>query len=324
MKRLPLLCAAALLCAAGGWWLFAPESGASGVAANATGTLASLSGSASNAARLQNPGSIPGVKTMTTHGAGNDAFLNADLRPTFEAMLFEASGGGEMPDPAALKKRLAELVPRYFPPEFAARATALLERYVDYRVALGEIKAPADPGDPRALRAALDARQRTRNKFFASEEYDALFSEEARLDSYTLARIEIEKNTALTGAQKQSALKEAETGLSDAQRAERSASVAQVGVAAQTAALEASNASDAERYAQRQAIYGDAAALQLAGLDRENRDWQARLTEYASAQAQKSPPEQLAQLRGRLFSAQEQMRVEAALALRALPSPAQP
>lgn len=324
MKRQPLLLAAtaALLCAAGGWWLLSADDSEALPARATLGTSAQVLSAAPAAG--QNAIAAGNSTAAAASYANSDVFLTPDLRHTFEEMLFEASGGSEMTDPALLKKRLAELVPRYFSAALSARATALLERYVDYRVALSEIKPPADPSDPRALRTALEARQRTREKHFAAEEYDALFAEEARLDRYTLARLEIEKNPILTAAQKQAALKDTESELSDAQRAERKQAVAHLGVAAQTAALDAGNASDAERYAQRQAQYGDAAALQLAGLDRENREWQAKLTEYASAQAQKTPPEQLEQLRSRLFSEQEQMRVEAALALRAQVLPASP
>ena len=325
MKRQPLLlgAAAALLCAAGVWWLFAPERADSLPSARSGPTLPTFAATAA-AGQNARATSSPAAASAAASNAGSDAFLSTDLRQTFEAMLFEASGGSEMSDPALLKKRLAELIPRYFSAALAARATALIERYVDYRVALGDIKPPTDLGDPRALRAALDARQHTRERYFAPEEYAALFAEEARLDRYTVTRLEIEKNTALTAAQKQAALKETESELSDAQRTERAQAVAHIGVAAQTAALEAGNASDADRYAQRQAQYGDAAALQLAGLDRENHDWQAKLTQYANAQAQKTPPEQLAQLRSRLFSEQEQMRIEAALTLRGQSLPATP
>lgn len=323
MKRQPLLlsAAAALLCAAGLWWLLAPDNEKSPVSAASTNSMAAWPGASavpgSNASAAASSPADAGASIFS----GSDIFLTEDLRARLEEMIFEASGGSEMSDPALLKKRLADLVPRYFSAALSARATALIERYVDYRVALSAIKPPTDPSDPRALRAALEARQSMREMHFAPEEYAALFAEEARLDRYTLARLEIEKNPGLTAAQKQAALKDNESELSIEQRTERSQAVAHIGVATQTAALDATNASDAERYAQRQAQYGDAAALQLAGLDRENRDWQARLSEYASAQAQKTPPEQLEQLRARLFTEQEQLRVEAALVLRGQAQP---
>jgi lipase chaperone LimK len=245
-----------------------------------------------------------------------DPLLTPELRHTLEAMLFEVTGGNDMRDPALLKKRLALAVPKYFPNSLTAQATQLLERYVDYRVALSALKAPTDASDPRALRSALDARQAVRQRHFANEEYEALFAEDARLDRYTLARIEIERNSALTEAQKQAALKEADNELSDAQRAQRSQAAVHMSVAAQTTALNASNASDQERFRQRSAQYGEAAAAQLAQLDRQEADWQARLDSYASAQAKKTSPEQLQQLSQQLFSASEQLRLPTALAMR--------
>ena len=73
-----------------------------------------------------------------------------------------------------------------------------------------------------------------------------------------------------------------------------------------------------DRFAQRRAQYGEAAATQLAQNDNEDRDWQARLSSYANAQAEKASPEQLQRLSQQLFSAQEQLRVDAALAARLL------
>ncbi len=310
----------AVVCAAGAWWF-----GAAGDAAHLASTPEPDPATLTSAPALESSpaGAFAAQARRSGDGAASDPFLARDLRQTVEEMLLEATAGGDMGDPASLKKRLTALVPRYFPAAYAVRASALVERYVDYRVALGGLKPPADPGDPRALRAALEGRQRVREQHFTAEEYAALFAQEAQLDSFTLARIEIERHTGLTPAQKQAALQEAERGLSDAQRALRADAVAHIGVAAQTAAFEAQNISDNERYAQRRAQYGDAAALQLAQLDREERDWQARLSDYATAQANKASPEQLQQLRQQLFSASEQLRIEAALATRPQPASVQ-
>ena len=312
-KPLALSTAAALLCAAGWWWLVSTDAPFGVRTAAAPESLVAASGKSlpiSAAATLTvRTGEAPASTT-------SDAFLSPDLRQTFEAMLFEATGGTDMRDLAVLKKRLLALVPRYFPAQYIARATALMERYVDYRVALGGLKPPTDPGDPRALRAALDARQQAREQHFTSEEYETLFAQEARLDRYTVARIEIERNSALTTPQKQAALKDAKRGLSDAQRTERDAATAHINVASQTSGFDAQGTTANERYAQRRAQYGDVAATQLGQLDREESDWQARLNDYAGAQARKASPEQLQLLRQQLFSQQEQLRVEAALAAR--------
>lgn len=254
-----------------------------------------------------------------TDAGAQDVFLGTGLRHRLEDLLLEA---GEAATPAALKQRFAGLVPRYFQPGDAVRAQALLERYVDYRVALGAIKPPVDTGDPQALRAAISARQRLREQHFAGEEYQALFAQDEELDRYTLARLEIERSTTLTTGQKQSALRDAEHELGAAQRAARAEAVAHLGVAAQTAAFEARGTGEHERYAQRRTQYGDAAALQLAQLDRQEQDWHRRLDHYAGAQERQLPPAQLQQMRDQLFLPEEQLRIEAALALRSLPAQA--
>ena len=77
-------------------------------------------------------------------------------------MLFEATGGTDMRDLAMLKKRFQALLPRYFPAQYIARATALMEQYVDYRVALGSLKPPQTWATrvycaPRSMRASRRA-----------------------------------------------------------------------------------------------------------------------------------------------------------------------
>ena len=243
-----------------------------------------------------------------------DPFLDASLRLTFEAILLEV---GDAATPELLKQRLAAVVPRHFSPDLATRAFALLQRYVDYRVALGRLAAAADANDPGALRQALDARLAVRQRYFSPEEHNALFAQDAALDRYTVTRLEIERNGQLSAAQKQTALLQAQAELSPAEQAARSEAVAHVGVAAQTAAFDANNTSAQERYQQRNRAYGDAAALRLAAQDQQERDWQARLGQYANASAGPGDLAQLQQLRQQLFSSQEELRLDAALAARA-------
>ena len=294
----------------GGWWaLQKAEPAGSTTAQHSRGAVVSP---AVPANALAAPAEGPLARAAGTP-APQDPFLTSDLRHKLEAMLLDA---GDAPTPAALKARLAGVVAGHFSASDATRALALAERYVDYRVALGEIKPPADAGDPRALSAAVQARQRVRERYFAGEEYQALFAQEEELDRFTITRLEIERNASLTPAQKQAALKDAESELGDAQKATRTDAVAHVAVAAQTAAFDAQGVSDQARYAQRRSQYGDAAAQQLAQLDREEAQWQQRLSQYAAAREGKATEGQLQLLRQQLFSAEEQLRIEAALALR--------
>jgi lipase chaperone LimK len=288
-----------------------PEAATPQLIAQGTGERPPIAGSAGSATADQLI-----AATMATHWPSAEArktFLAGGLRFKLEDLLLEA---GEASTPAILKQQLAALAPRYFPAAELAQAMELLDRYVDYRVALGEIKPPVDPTDPQALRAALDARQLVREKHFRADEYRALFAQEEELDRFTLARLEIERNPDFTAAQKAAAMREAQRELGENERAARAAAVAHVAVASQSAAFEAAGVSEQERYAERRSQYGEVAAQQLARLDREERDWQARLDEYAAGKARNEPAGQLTRMRQQLFTPEEQLRIDAALALR--------
>lgn len=299
------------------WWLGGPAGpGAGETHQPPVGAVAASAG-----ARVQ-PSSAQGAdnsffarrRAITAAGPA-DPLLVHGLRDTLEAVLMEA---GDASDPATLKQRLAALVNQHFPAALATRALALAERYVDYRVALGSLRAPQDLTDPRALRDALEARHKVRLQFFDDAEYDALFAREADLDRYTLARLEIERNTQLSPEQRAQALQAADNELSAERRAERSAATEHMAAAAQTAAFNASNADERTRYAARSAQYGPAAAQAMAQLDREEQHWNQRLDQYSQARTQQGEGPGLQQLRQQLFSPEEQQRIDAALALRRL------
>ena len=307
----------ALTTAAVVWWLGGPAGPGAGDAHTATAGAA-----AATAVAQVKPSPAQGVdnsffarrRAITADGPA-DPLLVHGLRDTLEALLMEA---GDASDPATLKQRLASLVGNHFPAALATRALALAERYVDYRVALGSLRAPQDLTDPRALRDALEARHKVRLQFFDDAEYDALFAREADLDRYTLARLEIERNTQLSPEQRAQALQAADNELSAERRAERSAATEHMAAAAQTAAFNARNADERTRYAARSAQYGPAAAQAMAQLDREEQHWNQRLDQYSQARTQQGEGPGLQQLRQQLFSPEEQQRVDAALALRRL------
>jgi lipase chaperone LimK len=308
--------------AAGAWWL-ASQQGLAGAGGQ-------RSEPAPAAAQVRGAGLLPSARPMENNGFATrrapnltpdeDPLLVHGLRDTLEALLAEALEDGAA-NPAALKQRLVALVGHHFPAALATRALALAERYVDYRVALGQLRPPQDPSDPGALREALEARHRVRQQFFDGPEHDALFAREAELDRYTLARLEIERNPRLTAEQRAQALQEAENELPQARRAERAAATEHLNAAAQTAAFNAQNTDERTRHAVRSAQYGEAAAHAMAQLDREEQHWQQRLDHYSQARAQHGEGPRLQQLRQQLFTENEQSRVDAALALRRQPSP---
>lgn len=314
------LAACALLTAATLWWAQAEAPAPAPDAAGPRLTGGASAPSAGDGAGMA--GSLPLAATARPALPGgssgsNDPLLDPGLRDTLEALLHAA---GDAPDPEALKQRLEGLVGQHFPPALATRALALARRYVDYRVALGRLKAPQDLTDPRALREAMEARQKVRSQYFDGEEHEALFAHEYELDQYTLARLEIERNTTLTPEQKRAALQDTEATLPPEQRSLRAEAVAHVGAAEQTAAFNAQGVDERTRHAQRSARFGEEAAQRLAQLDRQESEWQSRLDQYQQARSTSSDPARLQQLRDQLFSPQEQLRIDAALAMRAQPA----
>ena len=299
-----------------GWWWGAEPTASMGVAVLpvAAPSLSTAKAGASASTQLAaNLGPNASIQSA-------DPFLTDRLQQTFEDMMLEANSSGDITDIVRLKQKLASLVSKYFPADLDARASALLERYVDYRQALGQLAAPTDPGDPSAMRTALQARQRVRQQHFTPEEYEALFGQDARLDQFTVARLDVERQTGLTDEQKRTALVIAEQVLSPAQRAQRAESIAYVGVQAQTAAFDTASTSPQDRFAQRSAQYGPEAATRLSQLDAEDRQWRSSLDQYAQAQAGlgTKPPtaeqtQALAQLRQTLFTPEQQARVDAGL-----------
>lgn len=316
IRKGALALVACALLGAGAWWWTQPDS-----AAQAPGTY-SANPAQSTFASGGRAGSLPGSgRSSIAHSMNSeaDSLLQPGLRDALEALLHAA---GDAADPLALKQRLEGLVGQHFPPELATRALALAHRYVDYRVALGQLRAPADLRDPRALRDALEARQKIRLQYFDADEFDALFAQEMTLDQSMLARLEIERNSALTPEQKHSSLQATEAMLPPEQRALRAEAVAHVGVAQQTADFNAQGTDERTRHALRSAQHGAEAAQRLARLDQEERDWNARLDQYQQARSSTQDTARVQQLRAQLFSPEEQLRIEGALALRAQPATA--
>ena len=319
--------AAAAIVLAAGWWLWpastTPVVGGGLPLIGLTALPFSASGPGNGTALQEAVNSGLNVNAQSA-----DSFFTDRLQQTFEDILLEATRSSDITDITditRLKKKLTALMPAYFPASLATRALALLERYVDYRQALGQLSAPTDPNDPNAMRSALQARQRIRQRHFAPEECEALFGQGERLDQFTLTRLEVERQTGLTDLQKRGALQIAEQALDPAQRAQRAEAVAHLGVQSQTAAFESAGVSAPERFTQRSAQYGAEAATRLSQLDTDNLQWQNSLDQYVQARAGlggSSPTTEqsqaLIQLRQKFFTPEQQLRVEASLLVREL------
>jgi lipase chaperone LimK len=243
------------------------------------------------------------------------------LHRLIEDLIGDAIGSGSIrSDPHGFRERLAARAKAHFPPELAQSAVAFLNRYVDYLESLDALNLSSAKSDVAALRSLFEERKALRESFFAPEEYKALFAREDRLDRYTIARMEIEANAKLSAEERDQALANAANELTPDERAERKSWQLHLNAQSQTALFDAKQTSDDERFEARKTEYGEAAAQRLAELDRSERDWQSRLAKYEqTARDVRNGALTNAQLdaaRDQLFTAQEQLRLDAALAMR--------
>lgn len=206
-----------------------------------------------------------------------------------------------------------------------SQALALLERYVAYGIAIEKLQ----EGQPDGITtdgfdlAALNQRQREldalRQSHFSPQEIDAFFGEDAQLDNYTLARIGIQQNESITDEQRQRQFQQLEHQLPEPVRMARKRAVIHGDVYQQAQHLKASGASEAELYNLRAKELGEEAATNLARLDREQNQWQERLSHYRQQRArileaglsETDRSSAIENLRNDLFDGPERLRVSA-------------
>lgn len=303
-KRLMFLGAGcAVLAGIGGWLAAQPAQGEP--------SAAGLEAAATTAA---GPGTARSVTQAAVPAAPDapDALLNGELVAIFERVLHEAQADNK----ATLMAKAPALLAKYLREDWRVRALGLFERYVDLQEAMRAMPPPL-AGDAAYLRRALQAQDALRRQFFRPEEIEGLFGEQMRQDHFMADKMEALANPALTPEQRAAALEQSEQAwLSPAQREARKEAVAHVDAMRQSDALEARGASPQERFAERSKTYGHEVARNLAALDQQNHDWNARLDRYASA----SDAER-AQLRETLFDDTERLRLSGALELRAAGPP---
>ena len=166
----------------------------------------------------------------------------------------------------------AHLLGKYSP----ANADSVLlyfDRYTDYLNALTDLKIGniAKPEDRLQKVAEL------RKKILGAEMALAFFAEEETLAALTLKRMAIAEDKNLSAGEKNRLL--AELDASENYSARTEADTAAL-ITEQTRQLDALKLSDAERTAEREALWGKEAAARLTQLDRQRAQWDARIEQY--------------------------------------------
>lgn len=257
--------------------------------------------------------------------------LDADGRPMADRgmrRLFDyfLARIGEQTLPAIRASLSAHLLTQFHAPV----VVAVLERYDAY-VALTQDMAMLSPtGDDLKDAARLHDLRRARLGEAVAE---AWYGDEERYLQATLARRAILADASLDDGDKASALAALDAALDPAQRAGRQQTDLMNDAVAQTERFDASSASAAERFAEREKAVGPEAAARLATLDAEHAAWNSRLAEFAaqrervmansslSAQARELAVQSMLASR---FDARERLRVDALMRAGALPAISSP
>ena len=240
-------------------------------------------------------------------GNANDPLANAQFIALIEQTFAHLRGADRA---HAIIEARASLL-KEIPPHLHASALDLLRRYMNYGEDSMSLPA-AELGNLNALRNMLAMRDVMRQKFFTGAEIEGLFGEQTRHDQFFMKKLEIQQRADLTTDQRRVAIDTAEqTLLNDAQRAARTEALLHLNASAQTEAMNAQAMSADSRFVERAQSYGAEAAARLAQLDDEAQRWNTRLDQYAKADSDSRE-----QLSKTLFTAEEALRLDAALALR--------
>jgi len=164
----------------------------------------------------------------------------------------------------------------------AARAdvVALYDRYVELQ------RASAALGSSGDLHADLQRLQALRERELGRDLAQAWFGEEQTYAAQTLARLDVARDASLDPATRAQRLAGIDASLDASQRAARADSTGFQGAVAQSRQVDAAAVPAEQRAEQRRLRWGDAAAVRLAELDRQEASWQLRLQAYAQAREQ--------------------------------------
>lgn len=262
------------------------------------------------------PRSLRGTEVdgaLRTDANGN-LIVGPEVAAFFEYFL---SATGEEP-PETIRARIVTAIRERLDGRAQEQATALLDRYLDYREATRRLRVDSD--DPAARLAAI---RQLRHERLGAEDAERLFGAEEREGEVAIETSRLETDPSLSPAEREARIAEIEEKLPDATREAREATRMPLRQQADEEALRAAGATAEELHAHRVATVGAEAASRLTDLDERRAAWTRRLdafrTERAALAARALNPRSLRAeedaLLTRDFTPAEQLRVKAILSI---------
>ncbi|MCX0339038.1 lipase secretion chaperone [Acinetobacter radioresistens] len=196
----------------------------------------------------------------------------------------------------------------------------LWNRYIDYRIALGDLQASStDRDSTQYYRAIFNKMKNLRQQFFSAYEIEGLFGTENIYHQYTLDRMDILDDKNLSESEKAQKLKELFKQLPQDWQDNLEQLNKLEDLRKLTADIQARGGSSDEIRQMRLNLVGPEATQRLERLDTERDDWKSRVNQYLSARdhiktggmGEAAKDQAIQQLRQQYFNnAQEQLRVE--------------
>nr|WP_307727137.1 lipase secretion chaperone [Telluria mixta] len=198
-------------------------------------------------------------------------------------------------------------------PAAAAAAKRVLTRYIAYRQALAGLQTDRrlTGPDAAALKRRLNALRGLRAQYFSQREIAAIFGREDAANAEALARMEIRDDRTLSAQQKQTRLAALDAGLPADVRAARETPLKIVRVQEEAERLRAGGANEEDVFRLRADAFGADAAQRLADVDSEEAAWKRRIEAYLVERRGLRDEAEIAALRNRMFSEDEQRRLAA-------------
>lgn len=214
-------------------------------------------------------------KTLSSLGGD---FPYGELRRMFDYFL---SAWGEQ-DLSAIVERIDREIQSQLPAPQSDAAKALLRKYLKYKEALvAQDKTPGAQGQGvEAIRKRFEGMLALRGQFFTPREDEAMFGFDDAYDRDAIARLEIHHNSTLSEVQKRERMAVLDAAMPTAVKAEREAPRQIINLENQVAALRAQGGTDAQVFEMRAKALNPEAAQRMAGVDREEREWQMRIADY--------------------------------------------
>lgn len=257
---------------------------------------------------------------LSTDEQGN-LRLSADILHLFD---FYLSALSEEPLEISLN-RISQDLAAQLQGQALEQARDLLRRYLDFKIALGDLhNLPAilDSQGQYALDAITLRQQQVqalRQQHFSGAEYLVFFQEQDTYDAFMLQQLQLAQNPALDSPQRHQSIEALEQQLPEPMRQAREQAMLETRVFEQAEQLKQQGASAEALFQLRAQALGEEAARALAELDQRQAQWEQRLASFEqerdsirqSGLSLQDQQQAIAQLIERRFEPEERPQVQA-------------